>query len=82
MSEIQDITAPFPGILYRRADPGSAPFAEVDHMISAGDVIALVEVMKMFHEVQSPVSGRLVEFCVDDGDAVAMGKAIARVELS
>ena len=79
MPEIQEIAAPFPGVFYRRTDPSSPPLAECGQEIALGDVIALVEVMKMFHEVRSPVGGKIVEFCVEDGDAVAMGHTIARI---
>ena len=82
MSENQEISAPFPGVLYRRSDPTADPFVSEDEIVNEGDVVVLVEVMKMFNEVRSPVSGRLVEFLVDDGNAVSMGQAIARIETS
>ena len=79
MSDSQEILAPFPGIFYRRTDPSSDPLAELGQEIAVGDVIALVEVMKMFHEVHSTIAGTVVEFCVEDGDAIAMGQALAKI---
>ena len=80
MPEIYEIVAPFPGVFYRRANPDSAPLAEPEQVIAVGRVIALIEVMKMFHEVQSAVAGKITEFCAEDGDAVAMGQIIAKIE--
>lgn len=80
MSDVKEITAPFPGVLYLRADPNSAPYAKPGDSVASGDTVALVEVMKMFHEVRSDITGRLVEFLVEDGDAVSMGQVIARVD--
>ena len=80
MSEVQEISAPFPGVLYRRSDPSAACFVNEGDVVKVGDVVALVEVMKMFNEVPSPVAGRILEFLVEDGDAVSMGQTIARVE--
>ena len=80
MSENLEIPAPFPGVLYRRSDPTASPFVSENDLVTEGDVVALIEVMKMFNEVRSPISGRLVEFLVDDGDAVSMGQGIARIE--
>ena len=80
MSDFQEIAAPFPGIFYLKAEPNAAPYVQPGDSVSAGDVVALVEVMKMFHEVRSEIDGRLVEFLVEDGDAVSMGQTIARLE--
>jgi len=79
VSDTQEILAPFPGIFYRRTDPGSDPLVELGQEIEVGDVIALVEVMKMFHEVHSTIAGTVMEFCVEDGDAIAMGQSIAKI---
>jgi len=80
MFDVKEVFAPFPGVLYLRADPNSDPYVRLGDMVAIGDVLALVEVMKMFNEVRSDVAGRLVEFLVDDGDAVSMGQVLARVE--
>lgn len=80
MSDIKEITAPFPGVLYLRADPNSDPYVQPGGTVANGDTVALVEVMKMFHEIHSGFSGQLVEFLVEDGDAVSLGQVIARVD--
>lgn len=82
MADLLEVAAPFPGVLYRRSDPTADPFVNVGDHVAEGDVVALVEVMKMFNEVRSPVSGRVTEFIVEDGDAVSMGQVIARVDVS
>jgi len=79
VSDTQEILAPFPGIFYRRTDPGSHPLVELGQEIEVGDVIAIVEDVKMFHEVHSTIAGTVMEFCVEDGDAIAMGQSIAKI---
>jgi len=79
VSDFHEIFAPFPGVLYLRADPNSEPFVQPGESVADGDVVALIEVMKMFHEIRSEWTGRLVGFGVADGDAVSMGQAIAQI---
>ena len=54
-------------------------FVEVGAAVTAGDVLALVESMKMHHEVVAPVSGVIDELAVGDGDTVAIGQEFARI---
>ena len=76
----QEVLAPIPGIVYRRPDPNSDPFAVEGQAVQAGDTICLVEVMKNFHAVSAGHDGVLVEFHVADEDVVKPGQAIAVIE--
>lgn len=55
------VTAPMVGTFYRRPGPQDPPFVEVGDTVTAGDPIALIEVMKLFTTIEAPVAGRIVE---------------------
>ena len=76
----QEILSTIPGTLYRRPDPESPPFLEEGQAVSVGQTVALIEVMKNFHEVESEVEGTFVEFLAENEDIVEGGQAIAVVE--
>jgi acetyl-CoA carboxylase biotin carboxyl carrier protein len=81
MSQLE-ITAPMPGIFYHRPSPDQAPFVEVGQVISPGDVVGLIEVMKMFQEIHSDVAGVVEAILVDSEDPVAMGQPIISITAS
>jgi acetyl-CoA carboxylase biotin carboxyl carrier protein len=72
------ITAPVLGIFYRRSSPETPPLAEEGATVVAGQTIALLEVMKTYHEVQAPAAGTIIAFLVEDGQFVEYGQPIAR----
>lgn len=72
------ITAPVLGVFYRRSSPDVPPLAEEGATVEAGQTIALLEVMKTYHEVQASEAGTLIEFLVEDGQFVEYGQPIAR----
>jgi biotin carboxyl carrier protein len=75
-----EVLTPVPGTFYRRQDPDSDPFFADGDTVSAGDVIGLVEIMKNFQDVEAEVGGTLVEFLVDNEDAVQAGQAVAVID--
>lgn len=72
------ITAPVLGVLYRRSSPDAPPLVEEGTTVEAGQIVALLEVMKTYHEVRAPAAGTLIEFLVADGAFVEFGQPIAR----
>ena len=75
-----EVLTPVPGTFYRRPDPDSDPFFSDGDTVSAGDVIGLVEIMKNFQDVEAEVDGTLVEFLVENEDAVQAGQAVAVID--
>lgn len=75
-----EVLTPIPGIFYRRPDPESEPFVSEGDAVQAGATIGLVEIMKNFQAVETEAGGTLVEFLVDNEDAVIAGQAIAVVD--
>jgi acetyl-CoA carboxylase biotin carboxyl carrier protein len=74
------IVAPLTGVYYSSPSPTSPPFVALGDVVHVGQVIALVEAMKVFNEVQAEVSGRVVELVATSGDVVQKGDALIRVE--
>ncbi len=74
------IKAQMPGVFYRRPAPENPVYAEDGDRISAGQTIALIEVMKTFNEVKAEESGVVSTFLVEDGDEVDVGQEIVRLE--
>ena len=75
------IAAPLTGVYYASASPTSPPFAAIGDIVRVGQIVALVEAMKVFNEIQADVSGRVVAMIATSGDVVQKGDVLVRVEL-
>ncbi len=76
---VETVQTPAPGVFYRQPNPDDPPFVEEGDTVSAGDVIALVEVMKNFHEIEAGVDGTLEAFLVDNEAEIEAGEPIAEI---
>lgn len=76
------VLAPLTGVFYNAPSPSSAPFATVGEPVQAGQVIAIVEAMKVFNEIRSEVSGSVVAIVPKNGQLVQKGEALIRVQAS
>ena len=74
------ITSPMVGTFYKAPSPDSEPFVSVGSTVTAGDVVCIVEAMKMMNEIEAEVSGKVVEICVEDGQPVEFGQVLMYVE--
>ena len=74
------ITSPMVGTFYKAPSPDSEPFVSVGSTVSAGDVVCIVEAMKMMNEIEAEISGKVVEICVEDGQPVEFGQVLMYVE--
>jgi acetyl-CoA carboxylase biotin carboxyl carrier protein len=77
-----EVLTPVPGTFYRRPDPDSDVFVDEGGAVASGDTVGLVEIMKNFQAVEAEVDGTLVEFLVENEDAVQAGQAVAVIESS
>ena len=68
------IDAPTLGVFCRRPAPDQEPFVQIGGAVRTGDPVCIIEVMKLFHRVESHHSGRIVEICVEDGAKVEVGQ--------
>lgn len=74
------ITSPMVGTFYMAPSPDSAPFVSVGGSVKAGDVVCIIEAMKMMNEIKSEITGKVVEICVEDGQPVEYGQVLMYVE--
>ena len=74
------VKSPMIGTFYRSAGPDKAPFVNVGDEIKAGQVVCIIEAMKLFNEIESEVSGRIVKVLVDDASPVEYDQALFIVE--
>lgn len=74
------VTSPMVGTFYKAPSPDAKAFVEVGQTIKEGDVVCIVEAMKLMNEIESEVSGKVVEICVSDGQPVEFGQVLMYVE--
>jgi len=76
------IKAPIVGTLYRAAEPGARPFAEVGTLVKKGQVLCIIEAMKLMNEIESEVDGEVVGVYVDNGQPVQFGDRIFTIKVN
>ena len=76
------IKSPIIGTFYRRPSPDKPIFAEVGQNIAEGDVLCIIEAMKLFNEIESEVSGKIVKILVDDASPVEFDQPLFLVDPS
>lgn len=76
------IKSPIIGTFYRKPSPDKAPFVEVGSTIKAGDVLCVIEAMKLFNEIEAEVSGKIVKVLVDDSSPVEFDQPLFLVDPS
>ena len=74
------IKTPIVGTFYRRPNPEKAAFINVGDIIEVGDVVCIVEAMKMMNEIKSEYSGKVVSIIAEDGQPVEYDQTLIIVE--
>ncbi len=67
------VRAPMVGTFYRQPEPGAEPFAGKGQQVKKGQTLCIIEAMKLMNEIESELSGELVEVFVEDGQSVQYG---------
>jgi len=76
------VKSPIIGTFYRKSSPDQPAFVEVGDTIKEGDVLCIIEAMKLFNEIESEVSGKIVKFLVDDATPVEFDQPLFLVDPS
>jgi len=75
-----EIKAPMVGTFYRAPSPESAPFIEIGQVIEPGQVICIIEAMKLMNEIKSEIKGKVIEVLVDNAEPVEFGQPMFLIE--
>ena len=73
------MSAPMAGTFYRAPAPGERPFVDVGDSVAAGDVLCIIESMKMMNTVESDFAGQVAEVLVDNGKPIESGAGLFRI---
>ena len=74
------VTSPIVGTFYRKPSPDKEPFVKVGDIVNKGDVLCIIEAMKMMNEIKSDFDGKITSIEVDDAQPVEFGQTIIVIE--
>lgn len=74
------LTSPMVGTFYSAPSPDAEPFVKAGQTVKEGDVVCIVEAMKLMNEIESEFAGKILEICVSDGQPVEFGQVLMYVE--
>ena len=75
----KNVKSPMVGTFYIKPNPSANPYVEVGKKVKKGDVLCIIEAMKLMNEIESEVDGEVAEIFIKDGEAVEYGKALFRI---
>lgn len=79
-ANVRKVLAPLVGVFYRAPAPGAPPFVEAGQTIAQGDVLCVLEAMKLMNEIVSEHSGTIARVCVADGELVSLDQELFWIE--
>ena len=79
-ADLVEVTAPMVGTFYRAPAPGEPSFVEIGNRIGVGQTVCILEAMKLMNELESEVSGEVIEILVENGTPVEFGEVLMRVK--
>ena len=78
--EYKEIKSPMVGTFYSKPSPDKEEFVEVGDKVKKGQVVCIIEAMKLMNEIEAEFDGEVVEVCLNDGDAVEYGKPLFKLK--
>ena len=78
--QLLEIKSPMVGTFYKAPEPGAEPYAKVGSRVATGQVVCIIEAMKIMNEIESEVQGVIREVCVDNAQPVEFGQTLFRVD--
>ena len=75
----REIKSPMVGVFYAAPSPDAKPFVEVGSKVKKGDVLCIIEAMKLMNEISAEFDGEVVDVCVHNGDVVEYGQTLFKL---
>ena len=79
-SDLIESRSPIVGTFYQSSSPDSPPFVAINDTVKKGDVLCIIEAMKLMNEIEAEVSGTIVEILVENGQAVEYDQPLFRIK--
>ncbi|HEY6807207.1 MAG TPA: acetyl-CoA carboxylase biotin carboxyl carrier protein [Gemmatimonadales bacterium] len=79
-SHLLEIKSPMVGTFYKSPEPGAEAYVKVGSRVAAGQVVCIIEAMKIMNEIESEVQGAVREVCVENAQPVEFGQVLFRVD--
>lgn len=77
--KLVEVPSPMVGTFYRAPAPGEAAFVQVGDRVRSGQTVCIIEAMKLMNEIETEVSGQVIEILVENGEPVEYGQALMRI---
>ncbi len=78
-SGVTEFKSPMVGVFYSAPSPESEPFVKIGQRVRKGDVLCIVEAMKLMNEITAEADGEIVDICVENGQIVEFGQTIFKI---
>ncbi len=78
--ELEVVKSPIVGTFYRSSEPGTPSFVEIGTIVKKGDVLCIIEAMKLMNEIESEVRGRVVEILTENAQPVEFGQKLFLID--
>lgn len=80
VSNLKEIKAPMVGTFYRASSPDAPPFVEIGQVVEVGQVVCILEAMKLMNEIKSDVRGKIVDIKIQNAEPVEFGTVLFLIE--
>jgi acetyl-CoA carboxylase biotin carboxyl carrier protein len=78
-TRLVEVPSPIVGTYYRQPSPGAAAFVEIGDSVKKGQVLCIIEAMKLMNEIEAEIDAEVVEICVQNGQPVEFGEVLFRL---
>jgi len=78
-NNMHELKAPMVGVFYAAPSPEAEPFVKVGDFVEKGQVVCILEAMKLMNDITAPVSGRIVDICAQNGVVIEYGQTLMKI---
>ena len=78
-NNMHELKAPMVGVFYAAPSPEAEPFVKVGDFVEKGQVVCILEAMKLMNDITAPVSGRIVDICAQNGVVMEYGQTLMKI---